>query len=114
MKAANSQTSWKRSDWNNFPGRHLSYITMPRFFAHSGDDRSWSASADKGRTDEKVDRLLLRKNVVLIHDQSGTRMKTQALDIELENKSGKLKQKSDRSSGQQFDKSRRHGSKNGR
>ena len=69
-----------------FPRRHLSYITMPRFFAHSGDDRSWSASADKGRTDEKVDRLLLRKNVVLIHDQSGTRMKTQALDIELENK----------------------------
>ncbi len=69
-----------------FPRRKLSLITLPKFFAHSDDDRSWSASAAKGRGNEQVDRLMLRKNVVLIHDQSGTRMKTQALDIELENK----------------------------
>jgi len=69
-----------------FPRRRLSHITLPRFFAHTSDDRSWSASADKGRSDEKVDRLLLRKNVLLIHDQTGTHVRTHVLDIELENK----------------------------
>ena len=69
-----------------FPRRKLSLITQPRFYAHSGDDKTWSASAERGRGDDNTDRLLLRKNVVLIHDQSGTRMDTQALDIELESK----------------------------
>lgn len=69
-----------------FPRRNLSLITQPRFYAHSGDDRSWSATADRGRGDNNVERLLLRKNVVLTHDQSGTRMNTHALDIELDSK----------------------------
>ncbi|MEP5568504.1 MAG: LPS export ABC transporter periplasmic protein LptC [Halioglobus sp.] len=69
-----------------YPRRNLSLITQPRFYAHSGDDRSWSATAERGRGDERAQRLLLRKNVVLIHDQSGTRMNTHALDIELDSK----------------------------
>ena len=69
-----------------FPRRKVSMITQPRFYAHSGDDKTWSATAEKGRGDDHNERLLLRKNVVLIHDQSGTRMNTQALDIELESK----------------------------
>lgn len=68
----------------HFPRRKLSLIQQPRFYAHSGDDKTWSASAERGRGDEAKERMLLRKNVVLIHDQSGTRMDTQALDIDLE------------------------------
>jgi len=66
-----------------FPRRELTLITQPRFYAHSGDDKTWSASAERGRGDEKRERLLLRKDVVLIHDQSGTRLNTNALDIDL-------------------------------
>ena len=32
-----------------YPRRNLSLITQPRFYAHSGDDRSWSATAERGR-----------------------------------------------------------------
>ena len=67
-----------------FPRRQLSLISQPRFYAHSGDDKTWSASAERGRGDERRDLLLLRKNVVLIHDQSGARLDTQLLDIDLD------------------------------
>ena len=72
-------------DLEQFPRRKLSLISQPRYYAHSGDDKSWSASAERGRGDDEDNLLLLRKRVVLIHDQSGTRLDTQALDIDLDN-----------------------------
>ena len=70
-------------DLQQFPRRNLSLVSQPRYYAHSGDDKSWSASAERGRGDDKTDILMLRKHVVLIHDQSGTRLDTHALDIDL-------------------------------
>ena len=67
-----------------FPQRELTLISQPRFYAHSDDDKTWSASAERGRGDERRERLLLRKDVVLVHDQSGTRLTTHALDIDLD------------------------------
>ncbi|TDG14767.1 LPS export ABC transporter periplasmic protein LptC [Seongchinamella unica] len=67
-----------------FPRRNLSLISQPRYYAHSGDDKTWSASAARGRGDDRRNRLLLRKDVVLVHDQSGTRLDTHALDIDLD------------------------------
>ena len=72
------------NDLEQFPRRNLSLISEPRYYAHSGDDKSWSASAERGRGDDKDNLLLLRKRVVLIHDQSGTRLDTHALDIDLD------------------------------
>ncbi|RLQ21912.1 LPS export ABC transporter periplasmic protein LptC [Seongchinamella sediminis] len=68
----------------HFPRRKLTLIGEPRFYAHSGDDKTWSASAERGRDDGRRERLLLRRNVVLIHDQTGTRLDTQALNIDLD------------------------------
>ncbi|PLW69988.1 LPS export ABC transporter periplasmic protein LptC [Pseudohalioglobus lutimaris] len=64
----------------------VSLLTNPRFYAHSGDDRTWSAVAARGRFEEHSQRLLLRKNVELTHDQTGTQMQTNALDIEVDEK----------------------------
>ena len=64
----------------------VSLLTKPRFYAHSGNDKTWSAVADRGRFETHRERLLLRKKVVLIHDQTGTRMDTHALDIEVDDK----------------------------
>lgn len=76
-----------------FPRRNLSLIQEPRFYAHSGDDKTWSASAERGRGDDKSERLLLRKNVVLVHDQTGTRLDTHALDIDLDQQVATSKRK---------------------
>ncbi|MFV8820131.1 LPS export ABC transporter periplasmic protein LptC [Haliea sp. E17] len=56
----------------------------PRFYAHSAHDRTWSASADRGRYAGNGQRLLLRQNVVLSHDQTGTQLTTASLDIQLD------------------------------
>ena len=62
----------------------FSALEQPRFYSHSEDDKTWSASAERGRVEHAEDRLLLRRNVVLSHDQTGTRMETSALEIELD------------------------------
>lgn len=61
-------------------------IQQPRFYAHSGDDRTWSAVAERGRFEEHSQRLLLRKNVALTHDQTGTALRTHAMDIQVDQK----------------------------
>lgn len=69
-----------------FARGNVSLLTEPRFYAHSEDDRTWSAVAARGRYEERSQRLLLRKNVELTHDQTGTRMQTNALDIQVDEK----------------------------
>lgn len=61
-----------------------SILQEPRFYSHSDDGKTWTASAVRGRLLHDEERLLLRKNVLLSHDQTGTRMETHALDIEFE------------------------------
>lgn len=66
-----------------FPQRKQSLITEPRFYAHSENDKTWSASAKRGTFFHGGERLALRDTVVLNHDQTGTRMESNALNIEL-------------------------------
>ncbi len=66
-------------------GKHgYALLTQPRFYSHSRDNRTWSASADRGRYEEGRQRLLLRQHVVLDHDQTRTHMETPSLDIQLD------------------------------
>lgn len=60
-----------------------SMIIEPRLYAHSEDGRTWSMSAERGRFQHDEEQLLLRRNVILSHDQTGSRMRTHALDVEL-------------------------------
>lgn len=74
-------------------GRQVATIEEPRFYSHSGNDKTWTASAARGRYQGHAQRLLLRRNVVLEHDQTGTRLTGHALDIELKNKIARSKRK---------------------
>ncbi len=71
---------------DQFSRGNYSLITAPRFYSHSDDGKTWSASASRGRYEDRRERLLLRKNVVLSHDQTGTTMNTNALNIHLKTK----------------------------
>ncbi len=71
---------------NHFPQNNESLIVEPRFYSHSGDDKTWSATADRGRFVHAGQRLLLRRNVVMTHDQTGGRLDTQGMDIYLNKK----------------------------
>jgi lipopolysaccharide export system protein LptC len=66
-----------------FPQRNQSTMAKPRFYSHSKNDKTWSATADRGRFFHRTERLMLRFDVVLTHDQTGTRMNSDALDIYL-------------------------------
>ncbi len=61
-----------------------SMIVEPRLYSHGEDGQTWSMSADRGRYQHENDELLLRRNVVMSHDQTGTRMRTHTLDVQLE------------------------------
>ena len=64
-----------------FPLRDESLLEAPRFYAHSGDDKTWSATADRGQFQHRAENLHLQDNVVLSHDQTGSRLETAAMDI---------------------------------
>lgn len=70
----------------HFPQNNESLIVDPRFYSHSKDDKTWSAVADRGRFRHGGQRLLLRRNVVMTHDQSGGRLDTESMDIYLSKK----------------------------
>ena len=76
-----------------FPRGGESFIVQPRFYSHSGNDRTWTATAKRGRYQDRKQRLLLRQNVVLANDQTGTRLEGHALDIELTNKIARSRKK---------------------
>lgn len=69
-----------------YPQHDVSNIEQPRFYSHSADDRTWSAFAARGQFHHREQRLELRKDVVLEHDQTGTRAVTEELDIYLKSK----------------------------
>jgi LPS export ABC transporter protein LptC len=76
-----------------FSRGRVSLLTRPRFYVHSGDDKTWSAVAERGRFEEHSERLLLRRKVVLRHDQTGLRLDTHALDIEVDDKTATSQKK---------------------
>lgn len=69
-----------------YPQRDESLIEAPRFYAHSGDDKTWSASAVRGSFRHSTETLTLLENVSLSHDQTGARLETEAMDIDLDAK----------------------------
>ncbi len=66
-----------------FGRRGYALLSEPRFYSHSSGKNTWSAWAERGRYEPGMDRLLLRRNVVLNHDQAGTRLETSSLDVDL-------------------------------
>ena len=58
----------------------------PKLYSHHADNRTWSASALHGRMYDDNEMLELSENVVLLSDQSGGRMETDAMVVELANK----------------------------
>lgn len=71
---------------DEFHRGNYSMIMAPRFYSHSEEGKSWTASASRGRWEHRRERLLLRQNVVLSHDQTGTAMHTHELDIHLDSR----------------------------
>jgi lipopolysaccharide export system protein LptC len=69
-----------------YPQRDESLIEAPRFYALSGDDKTWSATAARGSFRHSTETLTLLDNVSLSHDQTGARVATAALDIDLDTK----------------------------
>ena len=67
-----------------YPQRDESLIDAPRFYAHSGDDKTWSATAARGSFRHSTETLTLLENVSLSHDQTGARLETAAMDIDLD------------------------------
>lgn len=61
-----------------------SQLENPHFYAHSGDDRTWSSIARKGRYLHDSDVLILSEDVVLTNDQSKIQLKTEKMRIDLE------------------------------
>ena len=76
-----------------FPQRNQSRLTEPRFYAHSENDKTWSASAKRGLFLHGAERLVLRNKVVLTHDQTGTRMDSNTLDIYLKTRTAESERK---------------------
>ncbi len=74
---------------DQFSRGDYSMIVEPRLYSHSEDGRTWSMSAERGRFEHDDDQLLLRKNVILSHDQTGTRMSTHTLDVQLEERTAR-------------------------
>jgi len=71
---------------DQFSHRNESLLGSPRFYSHSGDDRTWSARADKGQFQHDAQNLHLLDNVVLSHDQTGSRLETRSMDINFKKK----------------------------
>jgi lipopolysaccharide export system protein LptC len=69
-----------------FGRRHLSELRDPRFYSHDGHDRTWSATAEKGRFKHRQDLLLLNRNVVLSNDQTGGRLTTRHMSVNVKTK----------------------------
>jgi len=63
-----------------------SLLENPRFYIHSDDNRTWSSTSRSGRYLHKREVLLLSGDVVLINDQSKTRLTTQSMRIDIRRK----------------------------
>ncbi len=70
----------------NFAHSDETVMHAPRFYAHNGDNKTWSASAADGRFNHGPGKLLLTSEVTLSHDQSGGRLETGEMTIDVKNK----------------------------
>ena len=61
-----------------------SILQAPRFYAHNKDDKTWSASARKGRFRHEAQKLYLDDDVYLSHDQTGARLTTSHMIIDVQ------------------------------
>lgn len=75
----------------HFARDNVSELEQPRFYSHDGDNRSWSASADRGMLKHRTNVLILRRNVVLGNDQSGGSLRTQAMTLHLNRRTARSK-----------------------
>ena len=73
----------------HFERRDESLLESPRFYSHNGDDKTWSAAADRGRYRPSLRLLELSDNVVLANDNSGARLDTSEMLIDLEKKTAR-------------------------
>jgi len=70
----------------HFPKEDFTLMEAPRFYAHNRDDKTWSAAAKQGRFRHKFQRLTLSQDVTLNHDQTGMRLQTKKMSIDLQHK----------------------------
>lgn len=73
----------------DFPQRDESLMQAPRLYSLNGDDNTWSASATRGRFVTSAKTLVLIDNVRMAHDQTGTRLESDIIRINLENKTAR-------------------------
>lgn len=73
----------------HFDQRDESLLESPRFYSHNGGDKTWSAAADRGRYRPSERLLELSDNVVLANDNSGARLETSEMLIDLERKTAR-------------------------
>lgn len=62
---------------------NISELTEPRYYAHDGDNRSWSLVARQGTLRHATEVLLLRRDVLLTNDQSGGTLSTHSMNLHL-------------------------------
>lgn len=67
----------------HFSGEDVSELEQPSFYSHDGNNRTWSASAERGRLKHRTSVLILRRNVVLSNDQSGGTLQAEAMTLNL-------------------------------
>jgi lipopolysaccharide export system protein LptC len=72
-----------------FARRKVYELTEPRFYSHDGNDRTWSATAELGRFRHNKNLLLLRRNVVLSNDETGGRLTTRAMTLNVKQKTAR-------------------------
>lgn len=63
-----------------------SELSQPRYYAHDGDDRSWSLVAQRGTLRHATEILSLNQDILLTNDQSGGTLATRALTLNLRSK----------------------------
>jgi lipopolysaccharide export system protein LptC len=73
----------------DFPQRDESLMKAPRLYSLNGDDNTWSASASRGRFVTSAETLVLIDDVLLAHDQTGTRLESSLIRINLQNKTAR-------------------------
>ena len=70
----------------HFPQRNESLLEQPRYYSHHGDDRTWSAQATRGRYVHNEELLILRDGVDLTNDQTGGKLTSESITLNLVNK----------------------------
>lgn len=67
----------------HFARENVSELQQPRFYSHDGNNRTWSARAERGRLKHRTSILILRRDVALSNDQSGGTLQAEAMTLNL-------------------------------